>query len=196
MSRPVSQHITLINRAFIVICMTLFTHGQGFAGEVLEAFVNHEDDHYVLHLDMRINGKSTAVYDVLTDFDNLHRVNDTIKFSERRESHGKVHQVYFVSEGCLLFFCRKVKQLVTVTELGKGFIMSNTDPEHSDLEYGRTLWQIIDEGSTTRIKYNSDYVPNFWVPPLFGTYFFKKRMLQEGQKTVNGIERLINEPTS
>ena len=28
------------------------------AGELLNAYVNYEDHHYLLHLDMRVNGKS------------------------------------------------------------------------------------------------------------------------------------------
>ena len=185
------QRITPLNHALLVTFAILLFHGQTHAGEVLEAFVNHEDDHYVLHLDMRINGKSQMVYAALLDFDNLHAINDSITHSERRESRDKLHRVYFEAQGCVLFFCPRVRQLVTVTELGDGYIMSVTDPEHSDLRYGRTLWQVIDEGKTTRIKYNADFVPDFWVPPLFGPYIFKKRMLQEGQKTVHGIEKLI-----
>jgi len=79
-----------------------------------------------------------------------------------------------------------------VSELDNGYIMSVTLPEQSDLKYGRTLWEIIDEGKITRIKYNADYVPDFWVPPLFGPAIFKERMLKEGKKTINGIEALAS----
>ena len=178
-----------------VLYLCSFMSHHAVSGEVLEAYVNNDGDNYFLHLDMRINGTSRAVYDVLIDFANIPQVNDSIKFSEIRESRGDVHRVYFETDGCVLFFCRRVKQLVTVTELGRGYIMSITDPQHSDLEYGRTLWQVMDEGSTTRIKYNAEFVPDFWVPPLFGPYIFKKRMLHEGQKTIHGIERLIKPTT-
>ena len=174
-----------------VISLCLLLPQQAMAGEVLEAYADNDGDNYFLHLDMRIDGTSQAVYDILIDFANIPQVNDSVKFSEIRESRAPVHRVYFETEGCVLFFCRRVNQLVTITELGKGYIMSITDPQHSDLQYGRTLWQVIDEGTSTRIKYNAEFVPDFWVPPLFGPYIFKKRMLQEGQKTVHGIEQLI-----
>lgn len=195
MRRRSTRHPGYINALLALFCTYLLCLQHTRAGEVLEAFVDNEGDHYILHLDMRIDGTSESVYAVLLDFENLHRINDSIKYSERRNSTGKVHLVYFSSEGCVLFFCRRVNQLVTVTELEQGYIMSVTDPAHSDLQYGRTLWQIIDEGETTRIKYNAEFVPDFWVPPLFGSYIFKKRMLKEGQKTVHGIERLITSPT-
>lgn len=155
---------------------------------MIYAYVDNDAGHYYLHLDMRVEGEFEDIYRVLVDFDNLTAVNDTIVFSKLLNSEGRVHTVQFESEGCVWFFCRRVKQVVTVTELGQGFIMSVTDPAQSDMEYGRTLWQVIDEGNTTRIKYNADYDPDFWIPPFFGPAIFKDRMLEEGQKTINGIE--------
>lgn len=163
------------------------------AGDLLAANVDHQGDHYLLHLDMRIKGDSKAVYAVLMDFDNITALNDSIVYSKLLKQHGKDYLVQTDSEGCVWFFCRRVVQVATVTELGNGYIMSVIDPSRSDLEYGRTLWQVIDEGETTRIKYNADYVPDFWIPPIIGPIVFRNRMLEEGQKTVNGIERIVNQ---
>lgn len=164
------------------------------AGEIIESYVNYDNDHYLLHLDMRVNGKSDVIYAILIDFDHIPEINDTIVYSKVLESKNRIHRVHFESEGCVWFFCRRIKQVVTVTELGNGYIMSETDAEKGNMRYGRTLWQVIDEGKTTRIKYNADYVPDFWVPPIFGPIIFQNRMLEEGQKTINGIERLANKP--
>lgn len=172
-----------------LLCVLSFST---LAGELLESYVEDKGEHYLLHLDMRINGQYDDVYAVLVDFDNITAINDSIVFSKRLETQGKKHLVQFDSEGCVWFFCRRVVQLVHVTELDQGYIMSTTDPEKSDLSYGRTLWQVIDEGETTRIKYNADYVPDFWIPPLIGPVIFKNRLLEEGQKTINGIERLVS----
>ena len=161
------------------------------AGELILADANETEGHYTLSLDMRIQGSHEDVYAVLIDFNNLPAVNDTVKSSQLLESNGKKHLVIYTSEGCVLIYCQTVTQLATVTELGRGYLMSEVDPSKSDLEYGRTLWQVIDEGETTRIKYNADYVPDFWVPPLIGDYIFQERMIEEGIKTVNGIEKII-----
>ena len=176
----------------LLFAIVLFSSTNCYAGELLNSYVNHEDDHYLLHLDMRVNGKSDKIHAILVDFDHITAVNDTIVYSKLLESHDRKHRVHFVSEGCVWFFCRRIKQVVTVTELDNGYIMSETHPEDSDLSYGRTLWQILDEGKTTRIKYNADFVPDFWVPPILGPYIFKTRMFKEGQKTINGIEALAN----
>ena len=163
------------------------------AGEVIKATVDHQDDHYLLHLDMRIQGKAAAVYRVLVDFNHLDRINDSIKSSQDLESKGKVHRVRVVAKGCVWIFCRTISQIQVITELSGGYLMSITEPTKTDLRYGHVLWQVIDEGNTTRIKYNADFVPAFWVPPLIGPLIFKHRLLEEGQKTVNGIERLVTQ---
>jgi len=163
-----------------------------YAGELLNSHVNEKDGHFILHLDMRINARYDDVYAVLVDFDHLPDINNTIKSSQLLESKGNKHRVQFVSNGCVWIICEEVTQVVNVTELGKGYIMSNTLPELSDMSYGRTLWQIIDEGNSTRIKYHSDLVPDFWIPPFIGSSLFQERMLEEGIKTVNGIENIIN----
>jgi hypothetical protein len=187
------SHLLRLLSAGLLSGLLVLFHTPLSAGELLDSYVNEQDDHYVLHLDMRINASYDKVYAVLIDFSKMHAVNDSITESKLIESKGKVHKVHFVAEGCIWFFCKKVRQLVTVTELGKGFILSKTDPRQSDLSYGKTLWQLIDEGKTTRVKYNADYVPDFWIPPFFGPMIFKNRMLKEGKKTVNGIERLSAE---
>lgn len=163
------------------------------AGELLNAFVDRREGHYLLHLDMRIAGKAADVYRVLVDFNHINLINDSIKSSQELEHEGKVHRIRIIGEGCIWIFCRRIREVETVTELDGGYIMSVTDPTQSDLRYGRTLWQVIAEGKTTRIKYNADLVPAFWVPPLIGPAIFKKRILEEGQKTINGIERLIQQ---
>jgi hypothetical protein len=177
----------------ITTVVLFFILAPASAGELIYSYVDNEGDHYYLHLDMRVNGNSKTIYRILTDFNNLTAVNDTVVVSKLLKTEDKVHTVLTESEGCIWFFCKRVKQVSRVSELDNGFLMSVTVPEQSDLKYGRTLWEIIDEGKTTRIKYNADYVPDFWVPPLFGPAIFKKRMLKEGQKTINGIEKLASE---
>jgi len=182
--------LVLLSPILLSLALFFLTSLPLHAGELLHSYVNEEDDHFVLHLDMRINADVDTIYGVLMDFSKMHLVNDSIISSTLLESKKQKHQLHFITEGCVWFFCRKIKQLVTVTELGQGYIMSTTDPAESDLRYGRTLWQLIDEGETTRVQYNADYVPDFWVPPFIGSAIFQSRMLKEGKKTVNGLERL------
>lgn len=143
---------------------------------------------------MRIQGKYADVYRALIDFNHIPRINDSIKSSKVLAHHGNVYRVHIVGEGCVWIFCRRIQQVEVVTVRKDGYLFSVTDAAHSDFRYGRALWHITDEGKTTRVQYNADFVPAFWVPPLIGPMIFKHRILEEGQKTINGIERQLHHP--
>ncbi len=161
------------------------------AGEVVRHDIEFKEEHYIVNMEMLIKGNLTQVYAVMMDFNNLIQVNDTIKVSELLFSNNKVHTVRMESEGCVLFFCKRIKQIQLVTELGDGKIQSLTDPDESDLKFGSVQWQLKAEDGNTRIHYHGDYVPDFWVPPLIGPAIFKSRLLEETQKTINGIEQRV-----
>lgn len=169
----------------LMACVSISCH----AGEVLQAHVERRDGHYLLHLVMRIHAKDSDVYWALLDFKHLPQINDSIKSAKELSHKDGVHRVHIIGEGCVWLICRTIQQEEVVTELANGYLMSVTDPKHSDFQYGRALWHVVDEGKTTRVTYNADLVPAFWIPPLIGPSIFKRRLLREGQKTINGLER-------
>ena len=174
-----------------VMCLALFTNCQ--AGEVLHSHIAYEDSHYLISLTMKIEAGLDRVYAILTDFNHLTRVNDTIKLSRLLHSKGKVHLVQIDAEGCVWIFCKRVRQVQRITEMGRGYIQAVTLPEKSDMEYGRVLWHIEEQDGFTIISYNADFVPAFFVPPLLGPYILKGRLLAAGIKTIHGIERIAQD---
>lgn len=181
-----------MSRLLILISLFLAINS-AYAGKLLHSYVNEIDGHFVMRLDMRVNAKRKDVRSVLMDFSKMPAVNKTVLESRLLKPVGNKYKIYFVSRGCLWIFCQTIKQVAMVSELSKEYIMSDVIAKESDLKYGRALWRLIDEGSTTRIIYSSDYVPDFWVPPLIGSAIAKEKMLSEGLKTINGLERVINQ---
>ena len=196
------QHDTTINKfmhthhtipaqwlkiATVLFCLSLM--GQVHAGKIINSYVNYEDGHYLLNLDMLVDASLNNVYKVLMDADHLIHVNETIKESRLIESKKLQQRVYLETEACIWFFCRRIKQIQRVTEMGSGYIMSVTEPEQSDLEYGKVLWRLQTQDQLTRINYSADFVPDFWVPPLIGPWLLRNRLLEEGKKTIYGIEK-------
>ncbi|MDH5180601.1 MAG: hypothetical protein OEZ39_14850 [Gammaproteobacteria bacterium] len=159
------------------------------AGNVVYSHVEYRDGHYLLQLEMQVRADADAVYDVLVDFNYIYTLNDTIKQSKLLESKDKVHKVYIQTEGCIWIFCRAVRQTQKITEQPDRHLLSETIPEQSDLKFGRTLWHIRERDDESIISYRADFVPDFWVPPLIGPWLMKKRLLEEGKKTIYGIER-------
>ncbi|MDY6978444.1 MAG: hypothetical protein SV201_01070 [Pseudomonadota bacterium] len=178
-------------RRILLILLAFFLISQVSAGELLEYHVNKVDGHFILHLDMRVDANHHDIRTVLMDFSKMPEVNDTVLESRLVERDNNRHKIFFVTEGCVWIFCETIEQVAMVTELGQGYIMSNILAEESDLRFGRSLWQLIDEGNQTRVIYNADYVPDFWVPPVIGSSIGKQKILNEGRKTINGLERVI-----
>ena len=176
--------LTLVVYCFFAFPLT------SHAGDVLNSYVGYEDGHYLVQLEMEIEAEIDTVYAILTNFNDLKQLNDSIKISRLLATNGKVHQVQIVAEGCVWFFCQTVKQVQQVTELDNGYIQAVTLPEHSNMEYGRVLWHIQQEDGFTLIQYRADVVPGFFVPPLIGPYFMKARLREEAEKTIHGIERI------
>ncbi|MDZ7805350.1 hypothetical protein [Thiohalophilus sp.] len=179
-----------MRRIFMILLAALLV-GPIKAGELLEYYVNEVDDHFLLHLDMRVDASHKEIRSTLMDFSKMPEVNDTVIESRLIERSDNKHKIFFVSKGCIWVFCQTIEQVAMVSEPGPGYIMSSIIAEESDLRYGKSLWRLIDEGSKTRVIYSADYVPDFWVPPVIGSSIAKQKMLNEGRKTINGLERLI-----
>lgn len=185
------KHKNRLAGKYVILLLCLFFVWPCQAGQVISARAEYRDDHFLLHLDMRIQAQYADVLRTLLDFPNLPKINDAIKSASVLSHKGKTYRVKLIAEGCIWFFCRRIKQITSVSLRDDGYITSDTDSAHSDLRYGRELWHIVDEGKTTRVQYNADVVPAFWIPPLIGTAIFKHQLLSEGKKTINGVEAFI-----
>jgi len=160
------------------------------AGEVISSFVDEQDDHYVIRVDMRVNADIADVYKHLSDFKNIYKLNNTIVSSIVKKSSGKQHEVEVNTSGCVLFFCTEQTQYQKVSELDNGYIMIHLIPEKSDFISGEILWQVYAEKNTTRVIFAADYEPDFWIPPLIGPWILKDVFIDESQETINELEKL------
>ena len=169
----------------------------GQAGEVLQSYVDHDDGHYFLHMEMRVNAPVARVYAALTDFDNLTKINNNIIESTMLKNDPKLKHIRVVTEGCILFFCKRMVQLQHVIELGQGYVSVRVDPEKSDFTHGHMLWHIrahdTQQQKQTLVNFSADVAPDFWIPPLIGPWLLKNTFYEETRQTVNGLERLAKQ---
>mgnify|MGYP001827531772 FL=1 len=94
----------------------------------------------------------------------------------------------------MIFFCRELVQVQDVSELPNGYIIVTVLPEMSDFAYSKNVWRIRALNDRTRVTYSADLVPDFWIPPLFGTAVFKNKLLDESRQVIENLERLANLP--
>ncbi len=164
------------------------------AVEILESRVFTDDGHYLIHLDARLDAPVWRIRALLTDYPNLHRLSPTILESELLLADPPHYRIRLLSEGCVGFFCRRLEQVQAIREWRDDFIEVIDEPGRSDFRIGRAVWRIRADQEKTRLQYNGDFVPDFWIPPLLGPPLFRARLERETRRLFDRLERLAREP--
>ena len=161
-----------------------------FSGEVIKSDVSHNKGSYSASLVMHINAPTKKVYRLFTNYDDLARLSDNITESEIIDEDPPEYTVVVKTHNCVLFFCKDLKQTQQVLELGEGYIAVEDIKGQSDFIYAESHWHISPYKKGTRVTFKSEMKPGFWIPPLIGPWYFKKRMLKETKNMIERLEKL------
>ncbi len=147
-------------------------------GAEAQVEVSRDHDRYRVRVDAHIDAPPTEVLAQLQDYDHLSRLHKTVVESAilSREAHRA--RVVVRMQGCILFFCRVVTQTLDFHSDPDGrYMVAIMDPADSDFKYGRMRWDLqADAPSATRLRYQAEVVPDFWVPPLIGPWVIQRRL--------------------
>lgn len=145
---------------------------------------------YVVEVDATIDVPRPVVWKLLTDYQNLDRLSDSIRRSGvvERAADGTVVVDTF-THTCFGPFCRTLRHRQRVTETPVERIVSVTDAAHSDFADGRAEWLLHDAGSGTRIVYLMRVRPTIFVPPLIGPRMVRYGIRREVRALLAGLER-------
>jgi hypothetical protein len=143
---------------------------------------------YRIRMVALIRAPAQSVYEVLTDYRHIYRLNPAITQSAILPSpqEGAV-RVKTRMEGCIFFFCRDVDRVEEVRELDNGHLRAVIVPEFSDFSAGSADWHIQSLGDDSRILYEAQVTPAFYIPPIIGSYFVKRAF---GDAVLTSFERL------
>ena len=136
------------------------------AATVLEARVVESHGNYDMSFDALIAAPYARVHALLTDYPGLPRFNPHIEEIVLLPSPDRgTLRMRVVSRPCVLVFCKTVVHVQQVREETPGDIIAKVVPEESDLRHGYMHWRILPEGTETRVVFQGDLTPGFWVPP-------------------------------
>ena len=158
--------------------------------------VQRDDDLYRLTVDTMIHAPARRVFDVLQDFDQLNRLHHTVEESRTLSRDENRARVYVRMRGCLLFFCRTLTQVVDFWPDPQGtYMLAFVDPAYSDFKYGRMRWELQAETvNMTRLRYQADLVPDFWIPPLIGPWVMKSQLTRMALDMTEELGQLAAAP--
>ena len=188
-----SSKISWLMTVAIACCLWV---SSAVAGEVYMASANHQSGVYLVEVDALVNVPEPKVRELLTDYNELGRVNPSIEVSEilKTREPGN-YQVRTVTEACVWFYCKRIHQVQDVIEASDGSVTAVVIPALSDFRNGYARLNLWQEPEGTRILIRSEVEPDFWIPPVIGPWLIKRKLRSEALETVDNLERVAVEDT-
>jgi hypothetical protein len=154
------------------------------ATEILAVEVDIDGNIYRMHGESIIHAPADFIFDILTDYDNFHRISSGIADSHFLDpAEDGVTMGYTRIDSCVWFYCRKFEKVERIWTTTPTEIVAEIVPEKSDFKVSNTRWTLEDTENGTLVMYDAELDPDFWVPPVVGPWAFKKK-LEESAETI------------
>jgi hypothetical protein len=177
--------------ACIFVAITILSPS-AIATEVLTVEVEIDGDIYRMHGESIIKAPAEFIFNVLTDYDNFHRITSGVadsRYLEPREDGVLVG--YTRIDSCVWFYCRKFEKVERIWLDAPTEIVTEIIPEESDFKINDTRWTLRSVENGTLVIYDAEMDPDFWVPPVIGPWAFKKKLRSSAEAVGWRIEYLL-----
>ena len=163
------------------------------AAELRTLKVQRERGHIIVGSETYIDAPPQAVYEILADYEGFQDISDVFdetRIIERDEAGNGL--VYSRVKGCVLLFCATIERVEELTVDPGRKITAVALPEQSDVEFSTAHWVFEEEAGGTRIDYQLDFKPDFWVPPVLGPLIIRAKLHSRAVAAANRVEELAN----
>jgi hypothetical protein len=175
----------------LLLVLGIFGAGTALAAELEDVTVELEDGRYTLRSETWFEAERESLYRVLTNFDLFKKFTSAIVESKNVAADEQGRPQFFARmEGCVLLFCKSFDRHGYVLAKPVGEIIAVSDPDRSDFKFSRERWVLTAEGDGTRMIYEFEMEPAFWVPPVIGPFYIKRALRDGGARAVQRIEVL------
>lgn len=166
------------------------------AATIIEVQVEQDSGTYHIYFEILLDAPKNRVYDVLSDYRNMQELSPGIIRSEVLSGEaGDNAEIDLTLKPCVWILCRKMRKMSNVTINAYGAIVYTTIPESSDFKKGRE--QVIIKATRnpgeTRVTYNASLEPDFFVPPLIGSWLIRKHVRQNLEISIERVETLARQ---
>lgn len=137
--------------------------GAADAIEVSKLQVREQGRRYVVDFEAQLAAKPGAVMRVLTDYESYPGLDSRILLARRSMRDGKP-LLFTRLRGCLgSVFCRSMDRYELLDQK-PGLLVATAIPGEGDLKYGLTVIRVEPNDGGTRVKYQNEFDPSFWMP--------------------------------
>lgn len=168
--------------------------GPALAAQIESLKVTQDGARYRTEMRVLLDVPAAAAYAVLTDYTLLARINPQIRqvevLSGKAPAPARLRTLVRLCVGLL---CKQVEQVQDMMQPAATELQARVIPEKSDLAYGVADWRFVPEGGHSRLYFNAEIEPKFWVPPLIGPWLVRRALTHEAITTSTGIEAAARE---
>ena len=161
------------------------------ASQLIRLEVEQKDEVYNVYVEMDVDAPVEAVLSVLTDYEKLNRLSDSIIDSKIIDSRNEnVVRVQTQIENCVLFFCMDIKKVEDVTEDTNGRITASVVAESSDFRSGNAVWEVKSTAHGSRVIHTASLEPDVGLPAWMGASIVKNSLRHELRQSFENLECL------
>ncbi|MGR9072048.1 MAG: type II toxin-antitoxin system RatA family toxin [Gammaproteobacteria bacterium] len=159
--------------------------------EIIDTWASYKNGTLLLRSEILVHVPAGQVREILTDYENLPKLSKDLKRVKvlERFDDGRV-RMRADSEICILAFCLDFAWMQDTRVLPNGDITVNILPRKGDFRRGNGRWTLLEEADNTRLTFDIDLIPAFWLPPVFGPWYIKRKLFNEVFQTSLGIEKV------
>jgi len=190
-----SGKVSLLILSCIVISASIL------AAELTHIDVQRKGKRFYLDSTLIVDAPLETMYKILTDYNSMHQFSRGIVHSQdvTPDSQGQ-RRVYSHIRGCVAFVCRSLERVERLEIIENKRIITTLDPELSkNVRWNISTWELqsiqpdpkltpTQQKSKTKIHYQMEFEPGFWVPPLIGGYMVKRSLAKDGIEIMSRME--------
>ncbi len=171
-----------------MLLLALVAVSCAMALDVDDLRITKEGRAYQVQITFDVAAPVNRVMAVLTDYRYPDRLSPDVTKREVISRQRGITRVRTEIRSCVFFFCKDVVLTQDVTVVADT-IQATIVPDESDFRSGYLRWLVSssDNGSS-HIGFEAVMEPGFFIPPLIGGFFIRKRLREEILATAENLE--------
>ena len=175
------------NRAAVLL-LALVGVSSAMALDVDDLHITKKGRTYKVEITFDVAAPVDRVMAVLTDYRYPDRLNPEVTKREVISRQQGITRVRTEFNSCVFIFCKDVVLTQDVTVVA-GTIEANIVSDESDFRSGYLRWLVSSsDNGGSHIGFEAVMEPDFFIPPLIGGFFVRKRLRQEILATAENLE--------